>query len=147
MNTATFAMPGAQAYVKVLDLSRVLAGPWGKQLLGDRGAEVIKSECPRSGDDIAAPTPHRTTRQWVELLEQHAVPCGPINTIANVFEDPPVQHRSMQMHMRHPQTGEVLLVTCPLWLSVTPAQYWYAPPQLGGSPQNIELLKTQGVVQ
>ena len=41
--------------IKVLDLSRVLAGPWCTQLLADLGAEVIKVERPRSGDD---------TRHW-----------------------------------------------------------------------------------
>ncbi len=41
--------------VKVLDLSRILAGPWATQLLGDYGAEIIKVERPGSGDD---------TRSW-----------------------------------------------------------------------------------
>ena len=41
--------------VKVLDLSRVLAGPWATQLLGDFGADVVKVERPGRGDD---------TRQW-----------------------------------------------------------------------------------
>jgi len=47
--------PGPLEGVTVLDLSRVLAGPWATQLLGDYGAEVIKVERPGSGDD---------TRRW-----------------------------------------------------------------------------------
>jgi crotonobetainyl-CoA:carnitine CoA-transferase CaiB-like acyl-CoA transferase len=48
-------MTGPLSSIRVLDLSRVLAGPWATQLLGDYGADVVKIERPDGGDD---------TRQW-----------------------------------------------------------------------------------
>jgi crotonobetainyl-CoA:carnitine CoA-transferase CaiB-like acyl-CoA transferase len=48
-------MTGPLQGIVVLDLSRILAGPWATQLLADYGAEVLKIEHPQGGDD---------TREW-----------------------------------------------------------------------------------
>ncbi len=86
---------------------------------------------------IRALTPQRTTAEWVALLEQHAVPCGPINTVQDVFADEQVRFRGMQLAMQHPQAGEVPLVASPIRLSDTPVGYHSPPPQLGQHTQEV----------
>jgi crotonobetainyl-CoA:carnitine CoA-transferase CaiB-like acyl-CoA transferase len=48
-------MPGPLSHIRVLDLSRIMAGPWSSQILADLGADVVKIERPEVGDD---------TRSW-----------------------------------------------------------------------------------
>ena len=80
---------------------------------------------------IRGVTVGKPTRDWIALLEQHGVPCGPINTVREVFDDPQVKARGMQIAMQHPQAGSVPLVASPLRLSDTPVSYRHTPPQLG----------------
>ena len=74
----------------------------------------------------------RTTAAWMAALEAAGVPCAPVNTIDQVFADPQVQARGMQIRMPHPLAGEdVRLVGSPIRLSGTPVSYRRAPPTLG----------------
>jgi crotonobetainyl-CoA:carnitine CoA-transferase CaiB-like acyl-CoA transferase len=101
----------------------------------------------------------RSQRDWITALEGVQVPCGPINRLDQVFDDPQVRHRGMRIEMPHPRAGSVELVGNPVTLGVTPVEYRRPPPLLGQhtvevlesrlslSRSAIEALATQGVVQ
>jgi crotonobetainyl-CoA:carnitine CoA-transferase CaiB-like acyl-CoA transferase len=72
-----------------------------------------------------------TTRQWTEALERAGVPCGPINDLRDVFDDPHVKARGLEISLSHPLCGLLPLVASPIRLSDTPVAYTLPPPLLG----------------
>jgi crotonobetainyl-CoA:carnitine CoA-transferase CaiB-like acyl-CoA transferase len=89
---------------------------------------------------MEAVTRTRTTADWIATLEQHAVPCGPINNIAQAFHEPQAAARGSCVEQeRYPEgqvpPGEVInrvaTVASPLRLADYPAALRYAPPALG----------------
>ncbi len=80
---------------------------------------------------IHAVTVTRATADWVARMEGAGVPCGPINTLDKVFDDPQVQARGLRIEMPHPATGSVPLVANPIRMSATPVAYDRPPPMLG----------------
>lgn len=69
-------------------------------------------------------------RYWQDQLDAMNVPCGPINDLSQVFEDPQLQHRDMLMHMQHTTAGRIPQIANPLKLSATPVSYRRPPPTL-----------------
>jgi len=73
----------------------------------------------------------RTKSWWIHELEKAGVPCGPINSLEEVFSDPQVQARSMCTTVEHSAAGRIPLVGTPMKFSETPAGAAYPPPLLG----------------
>ncbi|HEY8023135.1 MAG TPA: CaiB/BaiF CoA-transferase family protein [Burkholderiaceae bacterium] len=73
----------------------------------------------------------KTRQQWIDLLEAAGVPCGPINKLDDVFDNPQVKARGMQVDLPHPSGAQVKLVRNPMNLSATPARCDMPPPTLG----------------
>jgi formyl-CoA transferase len=82
-------------------------------------------------DLIAARLRLRPAHEWLAALEKAGVPCGPINDLAQVFADPQVRHRGMEVRAPHPRAGEVRMVANPIKFSATPIPHDRAPPLLG----------------
>jgi crotonobetainyl-CoA:carnitine CoA-transferase CaiB-like acyl-CoA transferase len=80
---------------------------------------------------IRQATVFRTTAEWVLALERAGVPCGPINDVSQVFEDPQVLARGLKIELPHALGGTVPQVASPIRLSGTPVEYRRAPPLLG----------------
>ncbi|MCR6631909.1 MAG: CoA transferase [Magnetospirillum sp.] len=79
----------------------------------------------------------RPSQAWIETLEAAGVPCGPINNLAQVFDNPQIRHRGMVARMPHPAAGEIGVVANPIHFSETPVAYDRAPPQLGADTEDL----------
>jgi formyl-CoA transferase len=79
----------------------------------------------------------RSKADWIQALEAATVPCGPINNMQEVFEDPQVQHRNMRVDIPHPLGTTAPVVASPMRFSATPVEYRLAPPLLGQHNQEI----------
>jgi crotonobetainyl-CoA:carnitine CoA-transferase CaiB-like acyl-CoA transferase len=79
----------------------------------------------------------RTTKEWVDALEEAGVPNGPINNLKQVFEEPQVIARGMRIDMPHPTAGTVPLVASPMKFSATPIEPKLPPPTLGQHTDEI----------
>ena len=79
----------------------------------------------------------KTSAEWLRVLAEAEVPCGPINTIDRVFADPQVLARGMLVEMEHPATGKYRVVGSPMKLSETPVQYKTPPPRLGEHTEEV----------
>ena len=95
---------------------------------------------------MEAVTRTRTTAAWIALLEDKAVPCGPINDIAQAFEDEQVKARGLAVSMpRAAGDGidHIVGVASPLRLQATPPVLRHAPPALG--QHTDEVLAEMGI--
>jgi len=75
--------------------------------------------------------------EWITLLEQANVSCGPINNVKEVFENEQVISRNIELNVPHPTVGNMKLVASPMKLSKTPTEVRMAPPTLGQHTDEI----------
>jgi len=79
---------------------------------------------------VAAAVALRTQREWLAALDAVGVPCGPINRLDQVFADPQIVARGMQLDLPHPLAGSVPQVNVPVKMSGTPLTPENPPPLL-----------------
>ena len=102
----------------------------------------------------------KTIKEWVQGLTKINVPCGPINNIKQVFDDPQVKSRKMKINMKHKKskTGKINIVGSPMNFSVSKIRYKKTPPTLGEDTKKflnkflkisipeIKKLKDEGII-
>ena len=102
----------------------------------------------------------KTITEWVQGLTKINVPCGPINNIKQVFDDPQVKSRKMKINMKHKKskTGKINIVGSPMNFSVSKIRYKKTPPTLGQDTKRflnkflkislpeIKKLKDEGII-
>ena len=85
----------------------------------------------------------RGTGDWVEILPDAGVPCGPIHNYAQVVADPHTRAREMVVELEHPVEGTVRALGMPLKLSKTPGEIRRPAPLLG--EHTDEVLREAGL--
>ncbi|MGZ5895145.1 MAG: CaiB/BaiF CoA transferase family protein [Xanthobacteraceae bacterium] len=133
----------------------------GQPELGSDPRYVKNADRVRNMDELMGKIA-KVFAQWnradlVDALEKAGVPCGPINSIPEVFEQEQIKHRGMRMDLPHPKSGTVPSVANPINFAATPVHYDRAPPllgqhsdevlrELGLSDADVKKLRGNGVV-
>lgn len=79
----------------------------------------------------------QSTTVWQTKCEENGIPCGPIQNIEQVTNDPQLQARDMFIDFEHPTAGKVKMIGSPLKLSRTPIKYRHHPPNAGEHTDEI----------
>lgn len=77
------------------------------------------------------------TEYWKNQCDQHSIPCGPIQNLKDLEQDPQLKEREMFMTGSHPTAGTIKLVGSPLKLSRTPVKYAHHPPDAGEHTEEV----------
>ncbi|WP_372621957.1 CaiB/BaiF CoA transferase family protein [Falsiroseomonas sp.] len=109
---------------------------WARDARFVRNADRVRNEAELS-PLLAARFQDFTRAELTALLDAAGVPCGPINTVPDVFADPQVQHREMLCHLPHPLAGSVPQVVSPIRMQDAPLRFDRAPPTLGQHTQEV----------
>ena len=107
---------------------------------------------------VAQVMAHKTCAEWIELLVERSIPCGPVNDMEHLFSDPQLLHRGMVAEVPHPTIGTLRLAGIPIRYSETPGCIRRPPPLLGEhtdqvlpevlgyTTQQVEDLRRQGTI-
>ena len=79
----------------------------------------------------------KESEEWLKILTDAGIPCGPIYTMDKLFNDPQVLHRKMVQTLNHSTVGTIKVTGLPIKFSETPGEILTAPPVLGQHTEDI----------
>src|SRR5438105_7854376 len=137
--------------VQALDRSDLLQHP-GFATNADRMAHLAELV-----ETLTATLKARTTEEWLQVLDEAGVPCGPVLMLDEVYQHPQVKARAMDSEVQHPIAGRIHAIGFPVKYSSTPGQMYRPAPvlgqhpnamleSLGYSPEQRRQLENDGVV-
>ena len=143
-------------------------GLWERFCAGIQHPELLEDPRFKTNDDRVAHRAEcietlnnifrtRKVSEWVEIIEECGVPCGPINKVDDVVNDPQVNARNMIASLTHPNVPDLRIPNSPLKLAETPPEIKRPSPllgqhndeilaELGLDPEAIGGLKKRGVI-
>ena len=113
------------------------AGRTGRPSRPGRPRRAAAPTVPRINAAIGEITRTQPANHWIELFESNGIPCGPINTIDQVFADPQVQHLGMARVMKSPVVGDKPVVASALTISGFSKDIRLPTPEAGSSTEQV----------
>jgi crotonobetainyl-CoA:carnitine CoA-transferase CaiB-like acyl-CoA transferase len=89
------------------------------------------------GEILSEVMASRPVSEWLSVLRDAGLPCGPINDVASVFDHPQIQPRELILEVEHPKAGPIRLTGFPYKFAKTPAELHYPPPLLGEHTEEV----------
>ncbi|HVB21460.1 MAG TPA: CoA transferase [Ktedonobacteraceae bacterium] len=108
-------------------------------------------------EELTSTLKTRPTKEWLKVFEEAGVPCGPVLTLDEVYQNPQVKAREMDIELQHPTAGRIHTIGFPVKYSRTPGQMYRPAPvlgqhtlaileSLGYSAEECRQLETDGVI-
>ena len=123
--------PFWQKFCKVIQREDLVTDPRfkGNQIRTKNHKELEK--------EVTQALKDKTTAEWVDLMIQEDIPCGPVNSVPHLAEDPHTLAREMIAEVKHSKAGNLKVVNSPIKLSRTPVKLEKANPELGENTEEI----------
>src|SRR5690606_23251372 len=100
----------------------------------NRDRVVNRAELDRLVGEVVAT---RTRAEWIEVLDAHGIPSGPINSVSEALSSPQTLARDMVIALEHPAVGAIRTLGLPIRMSGTPASVRIPAPTLGAHTEEV----------